>query len=113
MSKIIDKAKLFDDPAFANNIADAIPLGYTKIRPPLQAACDCAIWNMDMVKILIEEGGVNVNAHQQVPKNGNHHYADKIVPGPTALHVLAKGDFWWQVNAIKYLVEHGMVYLCF
>jgi ankyrin repeat protein len=107
MSKIISQAKLLDDPAFTKNITEAVQTGYYKIRPLLQVACDRPLWNMDMVRLLVAEGQVNVNAHQPVKETKNHSETGNVIPGPTALHVLAKGDFWWQVDAIKFLVNNG------
>ena len=107
MSKIISKAKLLDDPAFTKNIAGTVHMGYSRIRPLLQVACDRSIWNMDMVRLLVTEGQVNVDAHQQVKENNNYSETGNVIPGPTALHVLAKGKSWWQVDAIKFLVNNG------
>ncbi|KIM94244.1 hypothetical protein OIDMADRAFT_136035, partial [Oidiodendron maius Zn] len=103
MRKIILSAKLLDDPTFTKTIAEEVPTGYYKVRPVLQVACDRRVWNMDMVRLLVVEGQVDVNAHQQVKETPS----GRISPGPTALHVLASGNYWWQVDAIKFLVSSG------
>lgn len=107
MAKIITKAKLLDDPTFAQNLAEIASAGYTRIRPLLQVACDRSAWNMDMVKLLLTEGLVDVNAHQLVKKAKKPGEAEGVVAGSTALHVLANGHFWWQVDAIEYLINNG------
>ncbi|KAF7952041.1 uncharacterized protein EAE97_001538 [Botrytis byssoidea] len=108
MSKIISSAKLFDDPHYTGNIADTFVNGWSIIRPLLQVACERPVWNMDMVKLLIEEGQVNVNAYHHVKgKRSDVEMTEELIQVKTALHVLAKGEFWWQVEAIQYLGEHG------
>jgi ankyrin repeat protein len=108
MAKIITKAKLLDDRTFAQNVAEIVHVGYMRVRPLLQVACDRPAWNMDMVKLLVTEGLVDVNAHQLVKQAKKPGEAEGIVLGSTAPHVLAKGDFWWQLDAIEYLVNNGM-----
>ena len=108
MRKIILSAKLLDDPTFTKPIAEEVPTGYYKVRPLLQVACDRRVWNMDMVRLLVVEGQVDVNAHQQVKETPS----GRISQGPTALHVLASGNYWWQVDAIKFLVSSGRSQPC-
>lgn len=101
------KAKLFDDPHYTSNIADSFVNGWNIIRPLLQVACERPVWNMNMVKLLIEDGQVNVNAHHVTKKRSGVTMTEELIQGKTALHILAKGEFWWQVEAIQYLGEHG------
>jgi ankyrin repeat protein len=108
MDKIIEKAKLFDDPAFSQSVAEAVHAGYARVRPLLQVACARKVWNMGMVKLLVVEGLVDGNAHKQVKQMQNGRETGSLVPGSTSLHVLAEGDFWWQVEAVKYLIEKGL-----
>lgn len=108
MSKIITKAKLLDDTTFAQSIAEIVHCGFSRVRPVLQVACDRPTWNMDMVRLLVSEGLVDVNAHQVTKKADKPGQPEYITAGSTALHVLAKGDFWWQVDAIEYLVNQGV-----
>ncbi|CAD6444566.1 b56e4188-8b5e-4227-84cb-f6daed23db25 [Sclerotinia trifoliorum] len=110
MNKILSSAKLFDDPKFTGAIADSRPFkfdGWRGIRPLLQVACQRPIWNMDMVKLLVEEGHVDVNAHQVIEESKNGTKTENEVQGTAALHILAEGNFWWQIEAIRYLGEHG------
>ena len=108
MRKIVLSAKLLDDPTFTKTIAEKVPTGYYKVRPLLHVACDRRVWNMDMLRLLVVEGQVDVNAHQQVKEK----LSGRISPGPTALHVLASGNYWWQVDAIKFLVSSGRSQPC-
>ncbi|KAH8799780.1 ankyrin repeat-containing domain protein [Xylogone sp. PMI_703] len=110
VTKILAQAKLFDDWSFVASLTKDNNRGWESIRPLLQLACDQPFYNMEMVKLLVDKGGVNVNAHQRCrehKKNDYSQYADEPVAGSTALHVLAEGNFWWQVEAIHYLVERG------
>lgn len=108
------KAKLFDDPRYTGRIVDSFgekrysfqsPLQV--IEPLLQVACKRPVWNMDMVKLLIEEGQVDVNAHHITMDRSDFYNTETIIQRKTALHILAQGEFWWQIEAITYLVEHG------
>ncbi|KAF7889949.1 uncharacterized protein EAF02_002364 [Botrytis sinoallii] len=101
------KAKLFDDPQYTGNIADSFVTGWGIVRPLLQVACERPIWNMDIVKLLIEEGQVDVNAHYVTKRRSDVTMTEELIQGTTALHILAKGKSWWQVEAIQYLGEHG------
>ncbi|KAF7954219.1 hypothetical protein EAE96_005348 [Botrytis aclada] len=103
MSKIISSAKLFDDSCYTDSLNDRWKI----VRPLLHLACERTVWNMEMVKLLIEVGQVDTNAHQVTKERNNAEKTENIVKGKTALHILAKGDVWWQVEAIKYLGEHG------
>lgn len=60
-----------------------------------------------MVKLLVEEGQVDVNAHQMEREKRDYKATENFIKGTTALHILAEGSFWWQVEAIRYLAEHG------
>ena len=98
MRKVVHQAKLLDEPRG----------GEDKLRPVLLDACDRPVWNMAMLKMLVEDGNVDVNAHQQIKERVNYRDTGNYIPGPTALHILAMGNYWWQVEAIRYLVNHGM-----
>ncbi|KAF5876996.1 putative ankyrin repeat protein [Botrytis fragariae] len=107
MDKIISSAKLFDDPRHTGPIADSFSGGWSVIRPLLHVACERPVWNMDMVKLLIEIGQVDINARHVTKKRSIVNMTEELIQGQTALHILAKGDSWWQVEAIQYLGEHG------
>lgn len=98
MTKIISYAKLMDDPTREDNVA---------VGPLLQIACRSGFCNLDMVRLLVTDGQIDVNAHRQVEVYATHSTTGRLKSGPTALHVLAEGDYFWQVDAIRYLVEQG------
>ncbi|TEY39691.1 hypothetical protein BOTCAL_0454g00020 [Botryotinia calthae] len=113
MSKIISSAKLFDDPHYTGGIVDSVGKKRCSVKsllqvvePLLQVACKRPVWNMDMVRLLIEEGQVDVNAHHVTKDRSDFENTETIIQGKTALHILAQGEFWWQIEAITYLVEH-------
>ncbi|CZR55172.1 uncharacterized protein PAC_05058 [Phialocephala subalpina] len=77
--------------------------------PVLLSACHRTSYNLQMVQLLVEKCGVNVNAHAlAAPDRYSMKKGDPgHVPGATALHVLATGKSFWQVLAIRYLVSKG------
>ena len=109
ISKVIDKVKLFDGPSFMKTLVEAGDCNYPEVCPVLQIASELPIWNMEMIKLLVEEGHVDVNARCYLKEVNNHKPTGKIISGGTALHVLAKADYWWQADAIQYLVEQGKI----
>lgn len=81
MKKILSSAKLFDDPKFTSSITESSDCkfyAWRGIRPLLQMACQRPIWNMDMVKLLVEEGQVHLNAHQMLREVENGTMTDKF-----------------------------------
>ncbi|KAH8812997.1 ankyrin repeat-containing domain protein [Xylogone sp. PMI_703] len=105
VEKIISKAKLFDDPSFTNALANEVQR-WSIIRPLLQVTCSQPFWNMEMVKLLVTKGHVDVNAHRQI-EDKDYRVTGNVIPGLTALHVLAIGRSWWQIEAIQYLICNG------
>lgn len=68
----------------------------------LAAACEWSDPNLHGIKILVETVGVDLNAvssHHRDSSYGCH--SEKT----TALHVLAKGSHFWQIEALKYLLK--------
>ena len=107
MAKVIDKAKLFDDPALMNAVTKTENSNEPALRPLLQIASGRPIWNMEMIKILVEEGHVDVNARYYEREIKSASETINTPPGTTALHVLAKGEYWWQADALEYLIGRG------
>jgi hypothetical protein len=99
MQKVIEKANVLDNPPFPD-VGD-------KLRPVLLSACDRPVWNMDMLRLLVGLGKVDMNAHQREKERENYSETGKVIPGPAALHVLAQGNYWWQAGAVKFLVDSG------
>ncbi|MCJ1401947.1 hypothetical protein MMC11_005164, partial [Xylographa trunciseda] len=74
------------------------------ICPILHTACERALPNFDTISLLVGKLKVEVNARSRARKELYHqHY----VPGPTALHVLSRGQYWWQPQAIQILLRYG------
>ncbi|KAM0431479.1 hypothetical protein ACHAPT_005457 [Fusarium lateritium] len=72
----------------------------------LQMACLEPECNMLTIQHLVEKLHVDVNA-QYARKDVNGSYRGEPSPGGTALHCLASGDHYWQLEAMKYLIAHG------
>ncbi|KAM0499382.1 hypothetical protein ACHAP8_005530 [Fusarium lateritium] len=79
-------------------------------KPSLTAlamACSQKESNLLTVTKLVEKLKVDVNAHfASVPSYARGRSYD-IVPGGTALHLLASAEGYWQLEALKYLLAHG------
>lgn len=74
------------------------------VYPLIISACQRKLPNMQIVRMLVEEKGVDVNARMA----GSSYSGVDPPGGPTALHFLAGSDCWWHTaQAIPYLVEHG------
>jgi ankyrin repeat protein len=76
-----------------------------KLLPLLTIACRREIPNMDVIKVLVETFGVDVNGgNRAVPQPRSQRDEDTGSP----LHALALGGHWWQAaEGIPYLVAHG------
>lgn len=83
--------------------------------PPVLVACQRELPNLHVVRLLVEQGGADINAHG---RTGECEWEDDIerlfdqdgisrVAGQnTALHEAAKGRHWWHVEqAIPFLVS--------
>ncbi|KAL9109201.1 MAG: hypothetical protein Q9227_006126 [Pyrenula ochraceoflavens] len=104
--EIAARIKLLDEPPICTNV-EKYHRPDERRRPSLQAACDRSTWNLDMIRLLILKVQVDVNAHTYMRNYQRHKVPAQIVPGPTALHVLAQGKFWWQIEGINFLIENG------
>ena len=84
-----------------------IPYNQRKeVKPHIITAADSPLPNLDVIKILVEKFGVNINIQLLNPIYKRvRSYND--VPGDTALHILALGRHWWQLKAMEYLLQHG------
>jgi ankyrin repeat protein len=80
--------------------------GIDNLAPALHIACARQLPNMEMVEVLVETCGVDVNAHA-VAKPQKWASIKDAVEGATALHVLANTSYWWQLEALKYLLQKG------
>ncbi|KAF4635790.1 hypothetical protein G7Y89_g2312 [Cudoniella acicularis] len=76
------------------------------IKPFLVEAVCSRLPNLDVVKLLVETFGANVNI-QQEERSRQALGGAMFVPGTSPLHVLAVGNHWWQTEAMKYLLSKG------
>ncbi len=75
-------------------------------KPLILAACRREQGNMPVLRLLVEELGVDINARDI--KSNWPHPSDSTIPTEGALHVVACGHAWWHVaEALGYLVDQG------
>ncbi|EXM09882.1 ankyrin repeat-containing domain protein [Fusarium oxysporum II5] len=68
--------------------------GVEELEPLLVTACRRSSPNMEVIRVLVEEKGVDINARGR--------------DGLTALHILVTGKEWWRVfHAMPYLLSKG------
>ncbi|KAK4447258.1 ankyrin repeat-containing protein [Podospora aff. communis PSN243] len=73
----------------------------------LMLACTTEYPNMDVIRVLVKDLGVDVNA-QSLGSPDRFGPDRKLCPDRSALHILAEGTHWWQSHlALPYLLEHG------
>ncbi|KAJ5094572.1 hypothetical protein N7456_010433 [Penicillium angulare] len=74
------------------------------LQPLLITACNRQLPNLDMLKLLVEKKGVEVNARHRISPG----YGILAELGGSALHELVKRRTWWSVNqAIPYMIKMG------
>ncbi|KAF5235332.1 hypothetical protein FANTH_11737 [Fusarium anthophilum] len=84
----LEEAVRFDDPKWIKE------QGAEELEPLLVTACRRSSPNMEVIRVLVEEKGVDINARGR--------------DGLTALHILITGKEWWQVfHAMPYLLSKG------
>ncbi|KKP00475.1 hypothetical protein THAR02_07420 [Trichoderma harzianum] len=67
----------------------------------LGTVCERELPSLHIIQFLIDKIGVDVNAVYN--RRG---YCEKL-RGATALHILASGHFFWQIEALEYLLSKG------
>jgi ankyrin repeat protein len=67
----------------------------------LGTACERQLPSLHIIQLLVEKLGVDVNAVY------NGRYSCSKLQGATALHILATGTNFWQVEALEYLLSKG------
>lgn len=80
------------------------PIEY--LAPALHMACCRELSNLDMIEVLVERCNVDINARALV-KLQEWQEAKESIEGGTAVHVLARANHWWHLEAIKYLLRRG------
>jgi ankyrin repeat protein len=73
------------------------------ITPFLMVACARGLPNLDVIRVLVEEFGANVNCGCIGEVRFTHPEFRLLAP----LHELVTGKEWWKLGAMKYLLEHG------
>ena len=66
--------------------------------PLLHTACERALPNLEVIKVLIEKMEFDVNGTDTVTT---------FAKGGTALHILARSSHWWHPKAVEYLIKQG------
>ncbi|OKL59576.1 hypothetical protein UA08_05228 [Talaromyces atroroseus] len=110
IEKLGSAMKTFDDADFIKRVLEEN--GNRKINyppyfePMLHVACNQELSNLAVIGLLVNKCGVDVNAQALIPSVPS---GKDLVLGPTALHVLADSQFYWQLLAIRFLVEKGAI----
>src|SRR3569833_2108636 len=73
----------------------------------LQLACERPERNMLVLQHLVEKLEVDVNAQRAALDGAAHDPAAGIIPGGTAIHLLASAENHWQLDGMRYLLAHG------
>ncbi|KAK6504786.1 hypothetical protein TWF481_006725 [Arthrobotrys musiformis] len=78
-------------------------------QPLLLQLCTDATPNMDVIRFLIEEVGVdaNIRAIEYHWRTGFEDGCIEFVESQGALHILARGGYWWQAaQGLPYFIQH-------
>lgn len=87
--------------------------GSRKEEPLLLRACRRDVSNMDVIAVLVEQAGHNVNTRKNIPdqpEDSSYSSLDigRDFEGETPLHALVRGEHWWHVNeGLRYFLESG------
>lgn len=73
----------------------------------LHLACRAEESNLLMLRLLVEELHVDVNARSAQHPEDSYQQQVTIGPGGAALHILAEARYHWQVRGLAYLLTHG------
>ena len=96
LEKFGREVSMYHDPSRLENLKEGTSCHF---QPLLHTACRRELPNMNVIKVLVDKFGVDVNARAVV--NGDS------LTGESALHVLASGQYWWQTQAVEYLLHRG------
>ena len=87
--------------------------GQNREEPLLLSACRRDASNIDVIRVLVEQAGHDVNVQQHVEERTEAYYQSfsdvgKHVEGESTLHALVRGEYWWHVSqGLCYFLEHG------
>ncbi|KAM7217481.1 Ankyrin repeat-containing domain protein [Rhypophila decipiens] len=73
----------------------------------LQMACHASECNLETLRFMVETVRVDLNARSAYHDGDEYSGNVKIVPGGTALHILAFAKYYWHVEGLRYLLAHG------
>jgi ankyrin repeat protein len=108
MESLGNLARFFDNPDSVRALLKPKNTRYyaESVAPTLHVACKRELPNIEMLELLVDTCGVDVNGRALIPQS---QWAQLIqgIEGPTALHVLATAKSWWQLDAIQLLVKRG------
>jgi ankyrin repeat protein len=103
-----ESACKFDDHEWCNQTEIANNIPRPTIEPLLIVACNREIPNMAVVRLLVEEMGVNISATSRKEVFMDNRKQRKNVSGHSVLHDIAQGKTWWNVHeALPYLIQKG------
>ncbi|KAF6823636.1 ankyrin repeat-containing protein, partial [Colletotrichum musicola] len=100
-----DRASKFDDADWCQQHENKM---YKTLQPLLFDACDCDEPNVDVLRVLVETVGVDVNCRHRADSGlfGRSQSAD--ANGGGILHALVRSQRWWHASqALPYLVRMG------
>ncbi|KAJ5366647.1 hypothetical protein N7541_000588 [Penicillium brevicompactum] len=99
-------ARKFDDHEWCDHAEEVNKINSSRIKPLLIVACSRDLPNMEVVQILVEKLGVNINTNCR--KLSYETGGAKTIAGNGVLHGLAKCQTWWGVHhALPYLIKKG------
>ena len=102
MEVVGSACKLYDDADWIRRHRDKKRFYSEKFQPPLQAACSFS-YSMPMIELLVDQCGVDVNAHHLVYPASWPGPETPLESGNTALHCLAIGRHYGQIGVIRYV----------
>lgn len=96
LEKFGQEVSMYHDPSRLEDFGKGTSCHF---QPLLHIACHRELPNMDVIRILVDKLGVDVNARAILSGDS--------LTGDSALHVLASGQYWWQIQAVEYLLQRG------
>lgn len=102
LQKFGHQVSMYHDPTSKGEVENIRHQGF---QPLLHTACRRELPNMDVVRTLVDKFGVDVNA-RAIPSAGSC-VNGPCLDGESALHILARGQYWWQKEALEFLLQRG------
>jgi ankyrin repeat protein len=100
---VLEDIRNCDNYAWAEEMEKEHKRGYGSIKPVLPGACSRRYPNLDTIKVLVEELGLDINAQLRAYTQNCGKYKNTKTSGP--LHILAAANNWWQLEALEYLLQ--------